>query len=311
MDEDFYRILGVNREASAQDVKKAYRKLARELHPDKNKDNKVAEEQFKKVSAAYAVLGDKEKREIYDKYGIDGLRDGFDPEMWNRYGGGGFRSTVNRGGGGSASDFGGFSGFGAMEDIFESLFGERRRGQRARVENWSRGQKGAEIHSTMEIELMDAIKGRELQIIIPIEGEQKKLKVKIPRGIESGKKIRLKGQGQRGSGQGTSGDLILEISVRPDRVYERDGMNLTKTEYITVGQAYNGTTSTVDTPWGKVNLKIPEGTQGGQKMRLRGKGVTSGEQKGDLYVRIAIQIPSKKNAQIEEAIDVIESAYDS
>ena len=175
-------------------LKKAYRKLARDLHPDRNKDNKAAEEKFKKVSAAYAVLGDEEKRKLYDQYGIDGLRDGFDPNMWKQYGGfgGGRNGGAGSGGfdfGGQGVDFGGFHGFGAMEDIFESLFGGRRRGRSGRTgSHWGQGsEKGPSVKSTLEVELMDAVLGRELEIVIPIEGERKKLKLKIPEGIESGK----------------------------------------------------------------------------------------------------------------------------
>ena len=128
--EDFYNILGVQKGASKDDIKKAYRKLARKLHPDRNKDDKVAEERFKKVSAAYAVLGDQEKRKMYDQFGIDGLRDGFDQNAWRQYGGG-FTNSRNSGAGNSGGfggfDFGGFEGFGAMEDIFENLFGGQRR----------------------------------------------------------------------------------------------------------------------------------------------------------------------------------------
>ena len=166
--EDLYAVLGVSRSASKEEIKKAYRKLARELHPDRNQENKSAEERFKKVSAAYAVLGDEEKRKMYDQYGIDGLRDGFDPNMWKRYGGyadrgSGGRVETNFGGG---FDFGGFQGFGAMEDIFESLFGKRGGRGRRKAENtaWGGGipEKGAQVRSVLEIELMDAILGREL-----------------------------------------------------------------------------------------------------------------------------------------------------
>jgi molecular chaperone DnaJ len=157
--DDLYEILGVSRGASETEIKKAYRKLARELHPDRNKNNKQAEERFKKVSAAYAVLGNKEKRKLYDQFGVDGLRDGFDPQKWRQYGGGftGEWPPSGRGYQSQNFDFGGFSGFGALEDIFESLFGGGPRGRaagRAGARNWGFGQQemqqGAGIRSTLD-----------------------------------------------------------------------------------------------------------------------------------------------------------------
>jgi DnaJ-class molecular chaperone len=311
--EDFYEILGVNRGTTPSEIKKAYRKLARELHPDRNKDNKQAEERFKKVSAAYAVLGDKEKRSLYDKYGIDGLRDGFDPKMWEQFGGMGGGRRAYGGRAQSPFDKGGFAGFGAMEDIFESLFGASgnvRRQQRSRGNNWGVRQKGPEIKSTLEVELMDVIKARELEIVIPLDGEQKKLKVKIPKGIDSGQTMRLKGQGGKSYTRGVSGDLMLEIKIKKDKAYERKGLDLEKTENLTIGQAYKGAVVPIDTPWGQVKMSIPPGTQGGQKLRLKGKGIKKGKAQGDLYVLMNIRIPVQQDKDVEEAIEIIEALYD-
>ncbi|MCP4679873.1 MAG: DnaJ domain-containing protein, partial [Deltaproteobacteria bacterium] len=300
--EDFYRMLGVEKSATDGEIKKAYRKLARELHPDRNKDNKQAEERFKKVSAAYAVLGDKEKRKLYDQYGIDGLRDSFDPQQWQRYGG--FKgSWPPRGGGRRApnpADFGGFAGFGALEDIFESLFGgggAASQGGASRVRSWGAQEKGANVRSALKVELMDVVLGKELEIALPINGVRKRLKVKVPRGMEDGQTIRLKNQGAKSNSGGQNGDLLLELQVRQDSNYERKGMNLLKHETITVGQAYGGTVLPVETPWGKVKLSIPKGTQGGQKMRLKEKGVEKGKEKGDLYVIVNIKIPKKRDEE--------------
>jgi DnaJ-class molecular chaperone len=310
--EDFYAILGVARGATDKEIKKAYRKLARELHPDKNKDNPAAEERFKKVSAAYAVLSDSDKRGKYDKYGIDGLRDGFDPEMWNRYGGGPGGARHHGGRPGSPFDQGGFSGFGAMEDIFESLFGGRGGpGSRSRGgAQWGMGQKGAQVSSVLEVDLLDAVLGRELQIAINVDGENRKLKVKVPGGIEDGQTMRLKGQGAKGMAGGPAGDLLLEIRIRRDADYERSGFDLTRREMITVGQAYNGAVLPIETPWGQVKLSVPEGTQGGQRMRLKGKGIKKGDKKGDLYVQLMLKIPTGRNEQIEEAVAALEALYD-
>jgi curved DNA-binding protein len=317
MQEDLYAVLGVERGTEQKEIKKAYRKLARELHPDKNKDNKVAEERFKKVSAAYAVLSDKKKRQMYDQYGIDGLRDGFDPSMWNRQGAGGFAGWPPQGGTGEGFQ-GGFSGFGALEDIFEGLFGGQGGpggGRRGRGPGeWGGGRRarpttGGKIKTKMNIELMDAVLGKELQIVIPIENEEKRLSVTVPKGIESGQSIRLKGQGQAGVHGGPSGDLLLEVSVRTDKVYERIGMDLYKKEELTIGQAYNGAKLPVQTPWGEVNMSFPSGTQGGTKLRLKGKGIKKGKKDGDLYLRIAIKIPTSDNKKTKDAIEALEKQY--
>ena len=308
--EDLYRILGVERGAAEGEIKKAYRKLARELHPDKNKGNKEAEERFKKVSAAYAVLGNQEKRKLYDKYGIDGLRDGFDPKMWEAARGFGGRGTA-RGGGAEAFDFGGFAGFGGMEQIFETLFGRSayQRGQ-AKRHAWQKSpSRGADVMSRMEVELLDAVLGRELQITIPIDGARRNLKVVLPKGIESGKSIRLKGQGGKGADGGEDGDLIVEIHTKEDGIYARRGMDLVKREDVTVGQAYFGGPLEVETPWGKGTLNLPKGTRGGKRIRIKGHGVRGGESRGDLYVEVNIVLPEERDEKMDETVREIERRY--
>lgn len=308
-DEDLYRILGVAKGATGAEIKKAYRKLARELHPDRSKGNKNDEERFKKVSAAYAVLGNAEKRKLYDAYGIDGLRDGFDPKAWERargFGGGGARP------GAGGADFGGFAGFGGMEEIFEALFGgggPRRGGPRRREWDVRVGSRGPDVRAQMEVGLLDAVLGRELQIVVPIEGERRSLKVKLPRGIEGGKSIRLKGQGARGSGDGGDGDLIVEIAVREDERYARRGPDLVKREDVTVGKAYFGGPLEVETPWGKGQVVVPPGTRGGTRIRIKGHGVRAGDRAGDLYVEINIVLPERKGEAVEAAVREMERLY--
>jgi DnaJ-class molecular chaperone len=312
--EDLYSVLGLRRNASKEEVKKAYRKLARELHPDRNKNDKQAEEKFKKVTAAYAVLGDEEKRKLYDEFGIDGLRDGFDPNIWRKYGSSGRKKYQERKGEGrgfGGFEYGGFEGFGAMEDIFESLFGGKRGGRTERKrERWkSEPEKGPKVRSKLEVELMDVVLGRELQVIVPVEGERKTLRVKIPRGIEQGRTIRLQEQGAKSRNGGPAGDLLLEIEVKKDKKYERIGNDLYKKEKITVGEAYNGIAKDIETPWGKVKMTIPKGTQSGNKMRLKGKGIKREEKEGDLYIQILVEIPKKRDRKTEEAIEKLEECY--
>lgn len=316
MNEDFYSVLGVSRGADEKEIKKAYRRLARELHPDHTKGDKTAEERFKTVSAAYAVLGDKEKRKLYDQYGIDGLRDGFDPEMWRQYGGG---FSGRPGGGGRPArgvefDFGGFSGFGSLEDVFESLFGgsgfSRRGGVRTRSGSpFDIRAPGVQVHSVIDVDLLDAVLGRELQIAVPIDAERRKLKVKVPQGIEDRQSMRLKGQGARSQDGGTAGDLLLEIRIRDHPRYRRSGLDLEVRETITVGQAYRGSSLPVETPWGKVKVTVPAGTQGGQRMRVKGHGVRRGGESGDLYVQLAIRIPTKRDSELDDVIEKLEQMY--
>jgi DnaJ-class molecular chaperone len=330
MADDFYQILGVPKSASEAEIKKAYRKLARELHPDRTEGDPESEEKFKKVSAAYAVLGDKEKRKLYDQYGIDGLRDGFDPAKWQQYqqspyGRGGSETWPSSSGAGQGAaggtggfefDFGGFSGFGGMEDIFESLFGGGARTRRTGrsgpdVRSWGRMARtpGPQIQSEIEVTLLDALLGRELQILIPVGGEKKRLKVTLPKGIEEGQTLRLKGQGGPSPDGGPPGDLMIEVHVKPDPVYERKGMDLIKREKVTVGQAYNGAAVPVETPWGHGKLSIPPGTQGGQRLRLKGKGVKKGDKSGDLYVYVDIKIPTDKTEGTQKAVEALEERY--
>ena len=199
-----------------------------------------------------------------------------------------------------------------MGDIFESLFGGRQRqgkSGRTRKETWGIAQKGPQVSSNLEVELMDAILGRELQIIVPIEGEKRNLKVKIPRGIEDGKKVRLKGQGAKSDTGGPPGDLLIEIKIKRDKEYERVGNDLIKEARITIGEAYNGVAKEIGTPWGKVKVNVPPGTQGGRKLRLKGKGVKNGSKMGDLYVQVDIEIPRNRDIETKELIDKLEKCY--
>jgi DnaJ-class molecular chaperone len=151
--------------------------------------------------------------------------------------------------------------------------------------------------------------GRELQIAVPIGGERRSLKVKIPRGIGDGQTMRLRGQGARSPNGGPAGDLMLEIKIREGGRYRRLGNDLEVRESITVGQAYRGTTLPVETPWGRVNMTVPAGTQGGQKLRVKGHGVRAKGANGDLYVQLSIKLPTSRETEVEEAIEKLEQMY--
>ncbi|MBW2278101.1 MAG: hypothetical protein JRF63_11440, partial [Deltaproteobacteria bacterium] len=252
-------------------------------------------------------------RKLYDKYGIDGLRDGFNPEMWQRYGG--FGSQPGRAGRApSGTDFGGFSGFGSLEDVFESLFGGAGFSQRGASARGGAGPfdmrtPGAQVHSVIEIDVLDAVLGRELQIVVPISGERRKLKVKVPQGIGDGQTMRLRGQGAHSQAGGPAGDLLLEIKIREPGRYRRAGNDLVVRESVTVCQAYRGTSLPLETPWGRVVVTVPAGTQGGQKLRVKGHGVRGSGAAGDLFVQLSIRIPTARDTNVEEAIDKLEQMY--
>jgi curved DNA-binding protein len=311
--DELYQLLGVNKTANEVEIKKAYRKLARELHPDSNKGNKQAEEKFKKVSAAYAVLSDKKKRTLYDEFGLDGLRDGFDPQMYRKYAN---RGTGPRGStwGNSETqeyDLGGFEGFGALEDIFESLFGRKKEAGRRSQGEYDRG--GKEVNETkyvLEVDFIEAVVGKEKQIQVNVDGEIKRLLVTLPQGVDSGKVLRLKGQGERKIGGSGNSDLLIEIRVKDDKKYEKIGMDLKKAQKLTIGQAYHGAQVPVETPWGKVNVTIPPKTQSGKVLRLKGQGIRNKKEMGDLYVVVHIQIPTKGTKEEEQLIEKLEKKYE-
>jgi|CZKU01.1.fsa_nt_gi curved DNA-binding protein len=296
--EDLYAVLGVPRTADADVVKKAYRKLAGHLHPDKNPGNKSAESRFKQVNHAYDVLGDAKKRKLYDEFGEDGLREGFDAERvrayksWsNRQGGGG-------GGGGGRETFsgaqsfdpedlfgasagGGSAGFG---DLFGDLIGRQRR-QRGPV-------KGPDLESEITIDFPSAVQGATLELHPQGTGGNP-VTVRIPAGASEGSRVRISGQGGPSPNNGQRGDLVLTVHVTPHPYFRRENDDLHLDLPITVAEAYHGAKVPVPTPDASVNLKVPKRTQSGQVVRLRGKGVArKGRAAGDLYVHFMIHIPT-------------------
>lgn len=295
MAKDYYAELGVSRNATADEIKKVYRKLAGELHPDRNPGDVRMEERFKRVNEAYHVLTDDKKRKLYDEFGEVGLREGFDPNMARGYGrsggfGGGF-DDIFRGAGS-----GGTAGIG---DIFGDLFGgggaRRRRPRRA-----------PDLESEITIEFISAVRGAELELSI----HGRAVKVRIPQGAQDGDKLRVKGAGgSAGPGMPPS-DLLLIVRVKGHPHFQREGLDLTVDMPLTVGEAYFGSKIEVPTPSGSVQLKVPAHSQSGQLLRLRGKGVTRGQNTGDLYVRFLIQIPKTESDELEKAVRTLEEATD-
>lgn len=295
---DYYKTLGVERNASADEIRSAYRKLAMKYHPDKNPGDKKAEDKFKEINEAYQVLSDEQKRAHYDRLGSaytnyrsTGGRPGdFHWDDWyQQQGGAGQRGNVE--------DFFGNSGsVGGFSDFFRTIFGEAMRSQ-GRGNPFAQESPGYE--QEVGISFQEAFDGTTRQLQKP---NGSKLTVRIPAGVKTGSKVRVAGAGPDGS------DLYLLIQIEEDGRFERDGSNLTTTSNIDVFTLILGGDVDVDTPTGKVKLSIPAGTQPEQIFRLAGRGmpnVKDPKTKGDLYVKLKVQIPkylsSKQRELIEEA----------
>lgn len=303
-DKDLYGILGVDKSASADEIKKAYRTLARKHHPDRNPDDPAAEARFKEISAAHAVLSDADKRKMYDEFGPDGLREGFDPDAarnyqrWAGQFGGGGPGGFNFGGGGAGS---GLGGFGDLDELLGGLFGgafgggARRGGHRMR-------QRGRDVEGEITVSLRQAIEGAEVHL--PDLGGN----VRIPKGIGDGQKIRLSGRGQQGAAG--AGDLYLTVNIATPPGYTREGDDLAIDVPITVAQAVKGGSVEVPTPEGTtLTIKIPAGSQGGRRMRIREKGVPTRNGRGHMYVRLHIRVPTGDSPELIEAVEALDAFY--
>jgi curved DNA-binding protein len=308
MADDLYSVLGVAKGAEQDAIKKAYRKLAGKLHPDKNPGNKKIEDTFKKVNHAYDVLGDAKKRKLYDEFGEDGLREGFDPERVRNY-----RDWSSRQGGGGGRGGGGFGGGGQAVDL-EDLFGQAGAGQAGGfgdlfgdMMNRSRRQrgpvKGSDLESEVTIDFASALRGATLELH-PQGTVGSPVTVRIPAGADEGSRVRIPGQGGASPNGGANGDLVLTIHVTPHPHFRREGDDLHLDLPLTLGEAYHGARIKVPTTDGSVTLKVPERTQSGGKLRLRGKGVSKkGRPAGDLYVHFLVQIPTDASPEVAKLVD--------
>jgi curved DNA-binding protein len=303
---DLYDILGVPRAATADEIKKAYRRLAKKYHPDVNPGDKAAEERFKEVTAAAEVLSDPQKRSFYDEFGADSLRSGFDASKADAY-----RQWKRQGAppGGMPFDFGGFQevnvgDFGTFDfgSVFEDLFGGRAGRGRARAAQ----QHGAHAEAEISVDLRDAVLGAERDVRVG----GKTLRVKIPKGVADGSSVRLSGQGAPGRHGGKAGDLYLRVKLRDHPWIKRDGKDLYLDLPVTVPEAVLGGEVMLPTFEGPVRLRIPPGTESGKKLRLRGKGMPDlrGGDRGDLYATVRIVLP-EPTAALEEAVKPLEDLY--
>lgn len=311
MAKDLYAVLGVAKNADQDAIKKAYRKLAAKLHPDRNPGDKNAEARFKEINHANDVLSDPKKRALYDEFGEEGLREGFDADQarawkaWQQNGGA-------RGGGGGAGGFpggvrledlfggagpgGGAGGFG---DVFGDMFGRRAGGGR------TRRTRGQDIEAETTIDFASAVRGATLQLAVGGRGEP--VAVRIPPGADEGSRLRIPGQGAPAPVDGgQAGDLLLTLHVRPHPHFRREKDDLHLELPITVAEAFHGAKVRVPTIDGSVTMKVPSRAQGGQTLRLKGKGVArKGREPGDLYVHFKIVVPTSDDPELAKAVDEI------
>jgi curved DNA-binding protein len=292
---DLYEILGVSRSASPDEIKKSYRRLAKQYHPDVNPGNKSAEERFKEVTAAFEVLSDPKRRGLYDEFGADALRTGFDEKRaeevrrWKRQG---------APPGGMPFDFGDFATvdvgqYGSFDfgSIFGDLFGGGRGGARVRRPG---PLAGSDARAEIEISLKDAALGAERDVRV----NGKTLRVRIPAGVGDGAQIRLAGQGAPGARGGPAGDLFLHVKLREHPHVRREGKDLVVDLPVTVPEAVEGAEVRLPTFEGPVALRIPKGASSGMRLRLRGKGLPDlhGGVRGDLYAVVQVVLPRDSEA---------------
>ncbi|MDX2221952.1 MAG: J domain-containing protein [Rhodospirillaceae bacterium] len=290
-----YDVLGVKKDATDAEIQKAFRALAKKLHPDLNPGNKKAEDRFKEINAAYDIVGDEKKRARFDRGEIDASGQ----ELRSNPFAGGFRA--GRGGAGPGGGPGGEFAFEDLGDIFSQMFGQ---GQaRTRAGGFGGGRagfagRGSDDSFKLEIGLVDAVTGAKKRITLP---DGKSLDVNIPAGIEDGQTIRLRGQGGAGVGGAPAGDVLIEVAVAPHPQFTRKGRDIYSDLAVSLPEAVLGGKVDVPTVTGPVTLTVPPRSNSGQVLRLRGKGVPAvgGAQAGDHYVKLVVTLPREADADLE------------
>ncbi|WP_423148922.1 DnaJ C-terminal domain-containing protein [Rubrolithibacter danxiaensis] len=286
---DYYKILGVDKSASEKDIKSAYRKLARKLHPDLNPNDKEAQRKFQELNEANEVLSDPEKRKKYDQYGENWKHADEFQNAGQAQGQQSYSGRQNSGGGfgqGFEGDYGGFS------DFFESMFGGSGRSQQTRF-------RGQDYNAELQLDFLDALKTH--QQTLTVNG--KSLRITIPAGIENGQTIKIKGHGGPGINDGPNGDLYITFSLSSHPKFKREGVNLYATEELNLYTAILGGEITIDTLSGKVKVKVAPGTQNGTKIKLKGKGFPvykKEDEYGDLFITYTVKIPTNLTERQKE-----------
>ncbi len=372
MVKDYYDILGVSRNASQDDIKKAYRKLARKWHPDINPGNREAEGKFKEISEAHDVLRDPEKRKLYDEFGEEGLRSGFDADQARAYQKWQSRPRPESGRAWAGKGDQGFGRYQSYEDIFGDLFGFGGGGPRSQG---PRPAQGRDIEHEMTIDMLSALKGFDTELAMQVpracsrcggggaepgasssgcpscggagrinvaegpmnftracpecggtgvkgapcsrcggagrETAEERIRVSIPKGVREGSRVRVSGKGEPGTGGRPAGDLYLVIRIKSHPVLRREGDDLHMEVPVTVHEALAGGTVTIPTPEGGVNLKVPPRSQSGKVLKLKGRGAADPKTgtKGDLLVKLSVQVPGTDDAEVLRAAELMERHY--
>jgi DnaJ-class molecular chaperone len=288
MDKDLYALLGVKRTATNDEIRRAYRRLAKDLHPDQNKNDKKSEEQFKRVSAAFAVIGSPEKRKRYDAGEIDSMGNERANPFYRDHGAGagGFGRETDSG-------FGGFhnAGSGDFSDIFGDLFGRRGQGGAFTM-------RGMDYRYNLEISFLEAVNGVKKRVQFP---DNETLDITVPAGVESGQTLRLRHKGGPGAGRGEPGDALIELKVQPHQVFTREGDNIVMDLPISLSEAVLGARVEVPTIGGRVTVGVPKGASSGQVLRLRGKGVKNNRSGayGDQLITLKVVLPAVIDGELE------------
>ncbi|OGP53447.1 MAG: integrase [Deltaproteobacteria bacterium RBG_13_52_11] len=312
---DYYAVLGANKNATVDEIKKAYRRLALKYHPDRNKGDKEAEERFKEINEAYAVLSDQEKKRQYDMFGAEGFRQRYSQE--DIFQGFDIGDTLKDFGFGTSDIFsvlfGGGSGKGRgfRYTTYTGPSGQQTAGEGGPdfADYFSRGgagpSQGRDMVADLTITLEEAAKGTEKLVSLQRKGKVEKIAVKIPPGIDTGKKLRAAGKGESGPGGRPSGDLYVRVNVQRHPLFHREGNDIYIDQEINFSEAALGTSIEVPTLNGIKKVKIPPGTSGNTKLRLKGEGIPhlKGKGKGDAYVRIVIRIPKKLTSKQKELVE--------
>jgi len=316
---DFYSVLGVTKSVSPEDLKKAYRQLAKKYHPDVNPNNKQAETRFKEINVAYDTLSDPDKRKLYDEFGDEMLRPGFDAnqarayQQWGKGGGNPF------GGGAGMEDLFGKARTGGrggpninFEDLLGGMFGRGGGGAGGPFGGFGgRAAKGKDAEGDVEIEFLEALQGTERSFSISSStGENRSTRVRIPAGAKDGSKLRVPGQGAPGQGGGPAGDLLLTVKVNPHPRLRRVGDDLELDVPVSIVEAWKGGKIQVPTLEGNITMTIPPRSQTGSRLRVRGRGVTHKDgTKGDLYVVLQIRLPDGPNEAVDALMETLSGAY--
>lgn len=298
MSDDYYETLGVPRTASAEEIRKAYRELARKYHPDLHPDDESAKDKFKKVQTAFDTLNDASKREMYDRYGSS--FEGFAPGGGSGWAGGPFPGGGQASGGGQGQeiDLESLFGSGGFADLFGGGGGRRSRGRRRPA-----AAAGEDVAASITVPFQLAIEGGPTDVRVDREGRSETISVKIPQGLPDGSRMRLRGQGTPGRGGGPAGDLLLQVHVEPHAVFRRDRDTLECKLPITLAEAVQGAKVDVPTPWGTISLKIPPMTSSGRKLRAQGMGVRNANGvSGDLIAEVLIMLPTEIDDSVTSAI---------